>query len=415
MKCLLITSVFPPQVGGSGRWFWEIYRRLPKDQVLIAGGSWLRDSDFDCSHGLNVVRLPLNMSSWSVLNLRNLLCYTRNYRRLCRLVRDHQIDQIHCGQVLPTGLLGCLLRRRFGIPYCCYVHGEEMTYMRRSRELTWLMHHVLNSAQMVIANCQNTNNILVHDHRLQPDKIRILHPGVDVHRFVPAARDAQVRKSLGWHDRKVVLTVGRLQARKGQDRLILALRRVMQQFPDQLYVIVGDGEERVNLKRLVRENRLEGHVQFRHNSSDEELVQCYQQCDLFVLPNRNVDGDFEGFGMVLLEAQACGRPVVAGRSGGTAETMQVPTTGRIVCCDRPEPVAELLIELLGDGNQLESMGRAARKWVEEKFDWDSLARQASALFHGLSDCSAHSNYPLRQPASQGQCPDHDLQPETAKV
>ena len=152
-----------------------------------------------------------------------------------------------------------------------------------------------------------------------------------------------------------------------------------------LYVIVGDGEERQRLEQLVSENHLENHVQFRHNTSDEELIQCYQQCDLFVLPNREVNGDFEGFGMVLLEAQACGRPVVAGMSGGTAETMQVPTTGRLVCCDEPGPLAELLVELLSDREKLESMGRAARQWVVEQFDWEHLSQQAYSLFESMAN------------------------------
>src|SRR5205814_1805956 len=100
---------------------------------------------------------------------------------------------------------------------------------------------------------------------------------------------------------------------------------------------------------------------------------CYQQCDLFVLPNREVNGDFEGFGMVLVEAQACGKPVIAGDSGGTRETMRPGETGLLVNCEGPELLANEVSELLLDRARREQMGSAARCWAEEQFDWQRLA------------------------------------------
>jgi phosphatidylinositol alpha-1,6-mannosyltransferase len=197
---------------------------------------------------------------------------------------------------------------------------------------------------------------------------------------VPAAPDADVRRQLGWQDRSVLLTVGRLQKRKGQDQLITALPAIRRIIPDVLYAIVGDGEERASLERLAAEKDVNNQVQFLGEVSDAELIRCYQQCDLFVLPNRQVDKDIEGFGMVLLEAQACGKPVVAGASGGTAETMSIPETGYIVPCDGPDELAVLVSELLGDRDRLAHMGEAGRQWVVERFDWASLSQQAERLF-----------------------------------
>jgi glycosyltransferase involved in cell wall biosynthesis len=168
-----------------------------------------------------------------------------------------------------------------------------------------------------------------------------------MHREVAsAARQSSIRDGLGWGDRPVILTVGRLQKRKGHDQLILALPKIRQAIPDVLYSIVGEGEERSSLESLVAREGLGDHVQFVGHPNDEELVRCYQQCDLFVLPNRQVAKDIEGFGMVLLEAQACGKPVVAGASGGTAETMRIPETGHVVPCDTPEHLADLVVKLL---------------------------------------------------------------------
>jgi phosphatidylinositol alpha-1,6-mannosyltransferase len=110
------------------------------------------------------------------------------------------------------------------------------------------------------------------------------------------------------------------------------------------------------------------------------MIQCYQQCDLFVLPNRQVGQDIEGFGMVLLEAQACGKPVIAGASGGTAETMRIPQTGHVIPCEGPEPLATLVSDLLADPARLTRMGEAARQWVVDHFDWGVLSSQAKRLF-----------------------------------
>jgi len=176
--------------------------------------------------------------------------------------------------------------------------------------------------------------------------------------------------------------VGRLQKRKGQDMLIRALPAVRRAVPDVLYAVLGDGEERAALERLADQEGVRPSVQFLGEADDETLVRCYQQCDLFALPNRQVGVDIEGFGMVLLEAQACGRPALAGASGGTAETMRVPETGRIVPCDGPDQLAGVLAELLRQPALLHRMGAAGRAWVVERFDWAALTRRAEGLFFG---------------------------------
>lgn len=162
--------------------------------------------------------------------------------------------------------------------------------------------------------------------------------------------------------------------------LIRSLPAIREQFPDVLYSIVGDGTQRELLEQLSVELGVKEHVQFRGETTDEELAACYRQCDLFALPNREIDGDIEGFGMVLLEAQASGRPVLAGDSGGTAETMKPNATGIVVDCTSPESLTDEILQLLADDLRREQMGRDARDWVVNRFDWSALAHQAADLF-----------------------------------
>jgi phosphatidylinositol alpha-1,6-mannosyltransferase len=380
MTTLLISDNFPPKTGGSGRWFWEVYRRLPREHYHIAAGEDARQEVFDRTHDLRVTRLPLSLQSWGMCSPRSLWGYGRSIGRLARLAAAHRVTRVHTGRCLPEGVMSLGLKHWMGLPYLCYIHGEDINTALTSRELRWLVGRVLRGASLLIANSQNTARLLAADWGQSSERVQVLHPGVDTQRFVPAARDPEVRTDLGWGDRPVVLTVGRLQRRKGHDTMIRSLSRVRRSIPRILYAILGDGEERASLEELVRQEGLQEHVQFLGEVDDARLVACYQQCDLFVLANRAVGKDIEGFGMVLLEAQACGRPVVAGDSGGTAETMCVGETGRVVDCETPDSLTEVVIDLLRQPEQLARMGSAGRWWVTENLDWTVLARQAEELF-----------------------------------
>jgi len=384
---MLVSEVFPPKTGGSGRWFWELYRRLSREDCVIVAGEHPRYQQFDRDHDLRLHRMPLTLSTWGIGSVRGLQQYARTARRLARLVKQEHVRTMHCGKCLPEGLLGWLLKSWRGLPYICYVHGEELNVATKSRELAWLTSRVLRGAEFVVANSQNTSRLLRSTWRLPSERIRVLHPGVDTNRFVTVPRNRQWRAQYGWSDRPVVLTVGRLQKRKGHDVMLRGLAIIARAVPDILYVIVGDGHEHAALHDLVGQLGLDANVQFFGEASDEDLLRCYQQCDLFVLPNRDVGGDIEGFGIVLLEAQSCGKPVVAGRSGGTAETMRVPDTGRLVNCDSPDELARVVCELLSDTAQLARMQHASRQWVVERFDWSALASQAAELF-GMEPCAA---------------------------
>jgi phosphatidyl-myo-inositol dimannoside synthase len=378
MTTLLVTEVFPPRVGGSGRWFWEIYRRLPREKYVIAAGDYPGCEVFDSGHDLRVVRSPLNLRTWGVLG--GAWGYARALSCLRRSVRQYGVRQIHCGRCLPEGLLAWAMRKLGGPPYLCYSHGDDLTTAATSRELTVLARLALAGADLVIANSRNTGQLLLEDWKVPLGKIRILHPGVDTKRFVPAIYNEAVRHSLGWGARTVILTVGRLQMRKGQDMMIRALPAIRERVPEVLYAIAGNGDERAALEALTDTVGVRDAVLFMGEVSDEQLVKCYQQCDLFALPNRTVDGDIEGFGMVLLEAQACGKPVLAGDSGGTAETMQSGETGEVVRCDQPEFLADAVLRMLSHPGRLDEMEGRARAWAVERFDWAALTRQAEELF-----------------------------------
>ena len=395
MTILLVSEVFPPKHGGSGRWFWELYRRLPRETVHIAANDWPEAEGFDRTHDLPISRIPLQFSHWGLFRLRGVRAYLRAARALRSVVRKVQPRVLHCGRCLPEGFLARGLRLAGGPPYWCYVHGEELTYAQTSRELGWMARRSFRGAERIVANSRNTREMLMRDWQVPAERITVVHPGVDTTAFTPADRDPASRVRLGWGNRPVVLTVGALSERKGQDTMIRALPAIRRAVPDVLYSVAGEGWERARLEHLAVELGVADAVQFRGTPTDAELVECYRQCDLFTLPNRRAGCDVEGFGIVLLEAQACGKPVIAGKSGGTAETMKIPETGVVIDCTTPDRLAEVVVEWLRDPVLREKMGRAARQWVVERFDWSILVEQASTLFNDNALPSSKSDRPYR--------------------
>jgi phosphatidylinositol alpha-1,6-mannosyltransferase len=380
VKILVISDMFPPRTGGSGRWLWELYRRLDGVSVHVVAGSAPGADTFDEAAGMPIVRMPLSFRTWGLWSLRGAAQYGRATLRVSRIVSRVRPDVVHCGKCLPEGLIAAFVKRWHGIPFRCFVHGEELTLAGTSRELTRLTRRVLRMSAGIVANSRHTKDILIRSWGVPEPHITVMHPGVDTSRFTPAPASAAVRERLGWSNRRVILTVGALQKRKGQDMLIRALPAIRAQCPDVLYAIAGEGWERPYLEQLAADQGVGDAVQFRGTPTDSELVECYQQCDLFALPNRQVGWDFEGFGIVLLEAQACGKPVIAGRSGGTAEAMDPSLTGELVACDAPDALAEAAVRLLERADYRNQLGARARPWVVEHYDWRAIARDAEQLF-----------------------------------
>jgi len=386
-KTLLISEIFPPVHGGSGRWFWELYSRLPKDEYFIAAGSNknVDTISFDKTLQLNLKRFNLSSTSWGIRSLTGLKLYWRTFWQLRKHIKQNKITHIHCGRCIPEGFMGYMLSKVLRLPLLCYVHGEDVEAAATSRELSWIVNKVLAHSQTIICNSQNTSSILMNNWLISESKIKTLNPGVDTNIFVPAEQSTLIRKNLGWESRPVVLTVGRLQKRKGQDMMIKALPQIKQKIPNILYALVGGGEELYSLTELVSKLNLTDNVMFMAEINDQTMLDCYQQCDLFILPNRTVEQDIEGFGMVLVEAQSCEKVVVAGDSGGTSETMVLNETGFIIDCTSPAPIAEMVTNLLMKPELRHKMGKKARIHVTATLDWKVHAEKAKHVFSNSLD------------------------------
>ena len=376
-RVLLVSEHFPPSIGGSGRYLWELLRRLPSDRVAVAAGRCTGDEEFDAKHPHSISRLPMALRETGTISCTGFAGYFRLALKVNDLCLRERVSALWCGRCVTEGWIGWLVHQWTGLPYIVSAHGEDLklpvgsavTGVMTSRQHRWMARRILRQAIGVVANCENTRQIVISEWGVPSGRVHVLTPGVDTNYFKPAPPCPRVRSRLNWTDRTVILTIGRLQRRK--------------QIPNVLYAVMGDGVESATLKALVKEKGLENHVQFYGEMDQHTILQAFQQCDLFALPNRQVGSDIEGFGIVLLEAQACGRPVLAGQSGGTAETMNVPHTGITVDCTNPDTLAKAVMELLFDPKRLNQMGDAAREWAVSRYDWDRMAERTVKLVSQL--------------------------------
>jgi len=379
-RILVLSEVYPPSTGGSGRWLYEVYSRLKLERLIVVTTNAVeRPTEYQLPSHVLEERVTWGFSDWGVTRVQSLGRYASLVLRAVLLCRKHKIEAIHCGRNLPEGIIGAVVSRLLGIPLLCFVHGEDVMTALSSGQLKWLTNSALRCCQKVVANSRNTARLLQEDWGLDSQKVTVLNPGVDSDYFSPAEDRDATKASLGWSGKRVVLTVGRLQRRKGHDHVIACLSGLRKQYPDLLYVIVGSGDQAGRLAELVKKHDVADIVEFRGETTDAELLSCYQACDLFVLANREINGDIEGFGMVLVEAQACARPVLAGTSGGTSETMEPGVTGELVDAADVTALRDRLGSMLNDLGQLDTMGQLGRQRVVEYLDWKALASAARRL------------------------------------
>jgi phosphatidylinositol alpha-1,6-mannosyltransferase len=375
-KTLVLTENFPPVEGGSGRWFWELYSRLPGEQVVVATNNTTEQIE-PPANGMVIERLPLQSAEWGIKSVTGLMFYVKSVVRIIKLIKKHNIKEIHCGRVIHEGVIAWLASKVTGVTVVCYVHGEDVEVAAVSREHSLLVKQVCKCSHTLICNSENSKALVQKLNFAEPDKCVVLHPGFDAEHFQPVLRDEQTRKAFGWDGKFSVITVGRLQRRKGQDYFIQAMPELLKRFPTLHYTVIGRGELEQELREKISALGLSDNVQVVTDADDDKMAAMYQQCDLFILPNRTIGGDIEGFGMVLLEAQACGKYVVAGNSGGTKETMRVGETGFVIDCNSPSDIVEGFSMVM---QKLPSLNVPPSEYVRNTFSWDVHVEKARALF-----------------------------------
>lgn len=375
-RLLVLTELFLPTKGGTAVWAAEVYRRLGGREIHIVTAEVPGAAAVDARHPNTIHRLNLKRVTW--LRPESLAMYARFFFKSLALALSHRFDAIHAFRALPEGLVAWAVARLTRRPVVVYAHGEELTSWGSGGKYK-AMRFALRHADRVVANSEHTRATLLA-MGVAAARIAVIYPGVDVSVFRPGLDAEDLRASLGiGRDDKLVFSVGRLSRRKGFDQAIRAVARLRSEGIAVRYVIAGIGEDADYLDGLIAEHRLQGIAHRIGAVEDADLPRWLNACDVFAMPNRDINGDNEGFGMVFIEAAACGKPSLAGAAGGTGSAVLHEQTGLRVDGTSVEAVADGLRSLLTQPAQTLEWGQRALQRVEREFAWERVADKTRKL------------------------------------
>jgi phosphatidylinositol alpha-1,6-mannosyltransferase len=365
-----VSTTWPPMAAGSGRAFKELVSGV-EDLVVLAPRVDGVVEDAPC------VRRVLRFSGRCGGPFKIYSALQHLEAALAPLVWSAISEEGRpaltvCSITLFAGFGGWLLYLLRGVPYIVHALGEELTgplesgsFFRVRYRLTRL---VLSRAAAVICISHFTWRVAREEYGVSQDRLHTILPTLDISERQVDLTDMSVFKQGLVGSSKMVLMVGRLQQeRKGFDRAIDALSLILAREPDTKLVIVGPGDQ-TYLRSLAHQAGVEDHVRFVGEVERDRLMLLYAVCDVFLLPTRTIDGDIEGFGIVFLEANLMGKPVVGGRTGGTEDAVIHGKTGLLVDGHDIHQIAEAVIRLLGDPAYADLLGRQGRERVLQEFD-----------------------------------------------
>lgn len=370
---LLVTNDFPPKIGGIQNYLWELWRRLPPDDVIVHTTPYRGAGEFDAQQRYTVIR---SREPW-------LLPSPVLAKRVDSIAAEHSVDLVLIDPAVPAGLIGPHLHHPYGV----ILHGAEVTIPGRIPLSRQLLSRVLDKSVGVIAAggypAAEAERAIGRELSTS-----IIPPGVDVDRFVPLSDSERVsaRAALGLPTTgPLVVSVSRLVPRKGMDTLIRSSVEIQKRHPGVTVAIAGKGRDTKRLTSLISE--LEAPVKLLGRVPDADMPALYGCGDVFTMLCRSrwAGLEQEGFGIVFLEAAAAGVPQVAGRSGGAHEAVVHRGTGLIV--DNPGDVAEAagaISDLLDNPDQRSEMAAAGRARAVSDFSYDVLAQRLAEAIKAMS-------------------------------
>lgn len=372
MKIALMNQDFPPYPGGIAQWAYGLtqgFAALGHSITIYTRAKAIGNCDIHQSQPYTVVK----MHGRDFNRYRRIYC---SYYAT-KIVMSRQFDLFIAG-TWNLAAMAVFLSKYIPIKTVVVAHGWEVT-----RDLNPLLlkelRYVLKNATAGIAVSHFTKQRILEKIDLPNDSIDVIPNGVSLDRFYQMDHIDGLRDRWNLDGKKIILTLARIVERKGHDVVIKAMPHILQKHPQAVYMIAGGGSKQTitHLRSLVDQLGLQEHVIFTGYIDDADLVKYYNLCDIYVMVSRELkkEGDTEGFGITYLEANACGKPVIGGRSGGVPDAVIDGQTGFLVDPLDERAVAEKIITLLDHPHIARQMGFAGAERVRNELTWVKIAKR----------------------------------------
>lgn len=352
MKTILFTLEYPPFFGGVASYYGNMADNWPSKnefQVLDNSDDRLLRKDWPCLRWLP--------AAWQLYQVVN-----------------KEASTVLVGNILPLGTAAWLVKLITGTKYSLIMHGMDFAFAHKTTWKSLLAKIIIINCEQIICSNSYLAQLVREKYPSLKQRIHVVTPGVPAAILPPAESVKKYKEENGLTDKYIILSLGRLVKRKGFDMVIKAMGAISSSITNALYIIAGSGSDEDYLRSLVPAD-MSDKIRFLGKISDQDKAMLLSSCDVFAMPSRDIAGDFEGFGIVFLEAGLFQKPVIAGRSGGIADAVVDGMTGFLADPDDAGDIADKVIKLHHDPQLSDTMGRAARERALKDFAWPDLAKR----------------------------------------
>ena len=371
---LFITNDFGPRAGGIETFVHGLIERLPKGSVIVYTSAQTNAQAFDAEwllkYGVEVIR-----------DRSKILLPTPRVIKACqKLISNRKLSKVAFGAAAPLAMMARAMRSAGAQKVVALTHGHEVWWAKVPPFSFAIRYMGKNIDVITYLGDYTRGEISKALSEADASKLVQIAPGIDVDHFIPTD-SSNLRAELGLTDKSVIISVGRLVHRKGQDKLISALPEIKTSVPNVHLVLVGVGPHQEYLEKLALKLNVSDCVTFIGRINYAELPEYICLGDIFAMPSRSrfFGLEVEGLGIVYLEASACGLPVVGGKSGGAPDAVLVGETGMVVDGTNSSEIADACIELLNNPELCALMGANGRAWIIENWRWEIWATRYAAL------------------------------------
>jgi phosphatidylinositol alpha-1,6-mannosyltransferase len=375
-KVLLVTNDLGPRAGGIETFVLGLIEGLPKDSLIIYTSSQKGDKAFDAQllekFGAVVIRDRAKM----------LLPTPRITRKAVKILKQQQIKNVWFGAAAPLALMAGKLRSAGASNIVALTHGHEV-WWAKIPILKSLLKKIIKDVDHLGYLGDFTKGEIAKISN-QPQKFLQIAPGIDTQHFAPKIARGDLIEKYRLDGRRVIVSVGRLVHRKGQDELVKAMPKILEQFPDAILLFVGEGPIKQMLFNSAKQLGVLPKVVFAGRVSHHDLPDYICLGEIFAMPVRSrFSGlEVEGLGIVYLEASACGLPVIVGNSGGAVDAVLDKKTGLLVDGTKSDQIADAICELLANPQRAKQMGAAGRDWVINNWQLSSWSEKFNKVLIG---------------------------------
>jgi phosphatidylinositol alpha-1,6-mannosyltransferase len=372
-RILLVTNDLGPHSGGIETFLLGLINELPGNEIVILtsneAGSEAFDKELTSNTGVKIIRDRSKM----------LLPTPRVTKKAISIAKQYESEVVWFGAAAPLAMMAEKLKKN-GIKKAVAIsHGHEV-WWAKVPIFNLAMRKIGNGCDVVTYLGPFTRDAIKNSLGSHPKLIQIA-PGISVDQFKPGQKPVDLISKYGLDGHPVIVTVGRLVKRKGQDKLIEALPFVKREIPNIKLVFVGEGSIRKNLEKKVKQLGLQENVIFVGRVPYKDLPNHFLLGDIFAMPSRSrlFGLEVEGLGIVYLEASSSGLPVLGGNSGGAPDAVKVNETGYVADGNSPEDIANYAIKLLNDSQLRAAFGKNGREWAQDYWTWKIWAKKFAEL------------------------------------